>query len=165
MGKCLGVFDSGIGGLTVLKELIKLKKYDNIIYFGDTGRVPYGTRSEKTIISYADQDVRFLLDKGADEIVIACGTVSAIALDTLRENFNVPILGVIDPAVNDAVRTTKSGVVAVIGTSATIRSGVYEKKINARQSDKSVINVECPVKNYFCLTNANVQSTIKYKVI
>ncbi len=143
MEKCLGVFDSGIGGLTVLKELVQLDGYDKIIYFGDTGRVPYGTRSEATITEYARQDVRFLISKGATHIAAACGTVSAIALDKLKEEFDMPIIGVIDAAVQDAVNTTKNGKIGVIGTAATIKNGVYERKIKQLNGDIQVLNVAC----------------------
>ncbi len=145
MKKILGVFDSGIGGLSVLRELVLLEGYDEIIYFGDTGRVPYGTRSEATITEYARQDVRFLLSKGATHIAAACGTVSAIALDALNDEFDVPVIGVIDAAVKDAVATTKNGKIGVIGTAATIKNGVYERKIKQIDSNVEVINVACPL--------------------
>ena len=145
MEKCLGVFDSGIGGLSVLRELVKLEGYDKIIYFGDTGRVPYGTRSEETITEYARQDVRFLISRGATHIAAACGTVSAIALDTLKKEFDLPIIGVIDAAVDDAVKNCKNGKIGVIGTAATIKNGVYERKIKAIDPTIQVINVACPL--------------------
>lgn len=145
MEKCLGVFDSGIGGLSVLRELIKLEGYDRVVYFGDTGRVPYGTRSEHTITEYARQDVKFLLSKGATEIAVACGTVSAIALDSLKNEFNVPIVGVIDAAVRDAVSATQNGVIGVIGTSATIKNGIYARKISEQNKNIKVVNTACPL--------------------
>ena len=145
MEKCLGVFDSGIGGLSVLKEIIQLDGYDRIVYFGDTGRVPYGTRSEHTITEYARQDVNFLISKGATEITAACGTVSAIALDSLKREFSVPIVGVIDAAVSDAVSATKNGVIGVIGTAATIANGIYERKIKNLDSSIRVVNTACPL--------------------
>lgn len=145
MEKCLGVFDSGIGGLSVLKELALLEGYDKIIYFGDTGRVPYGTRSEATITEYARQDVKFLISKGATHIAAACGTVSAIALDTLKKEFDLPIIGVIDAAVKDAVNSTANRKIGVIGTAATIKNGVYQRKIHEIDGDIEVINVACPL--------------------
>lgn len=129
----LGVFDSGVGGLTVLREIIGRNRYEKIIYLGDTGRVPYGTRSAEKIKEYAGEDISFLLRQGADEIVAACGTVSAVALDTLRESHpDVHIEGVIDATVAGAERATKNGRIGVIGTAATVRSGVYQRRLGEK---------------------------------
>ena len=94
----IGIFDSGLGGLTALKELRALHPECDIIYFGDTGRVPYGTRSKQILLRYADEDIRFLLSKGADRILAACGTVSSVALPTIENDYNVKVTGVVDPA-------------------------------------------------------------------
>ncbi len=129
MAKCLGIFDSGLGGLTVLKEILKTSAADRIVYFGDTGRVPYGSRTKEIITEYSRQDVRFLLSKGADEIIVACGTASANALEQLQQEFTVPLAGVIDVSARAAMAATRSGRIGVIGTAATIRSQIYRQKI------------------------------------
>lgn len=139
----LGVFDSGVGGLTVLRELIGRNRYEKIIYLGDTGRVPYGTRSAEKIREYAEEDLSFLLGRGAGEIVAACGTVSSVALDSLREAHpGLHIEGVIDATVTGAARATKNGRIGVIGTAATVRSGVYQRRLGG---DFRVIAQACPL--------------------
>lgn len=105
--RSIGVFDSGLGGLTAAKEIMKLFPNESIVYFGDTGRVPYGTRSKDTIIKYTHGDIRFLLSHNVKMIVIACGTASSAALPHIREDYDVPIYGVVDAAVYEAVRVTK----------------------------------------------------------
>lgn len=145
MGKSLGIFDSGLGGLTVLREVLKTNRYDRIVYFGDTGRVPYGTRSRETIEKYAMQDVRFLLSKEIDEVIIACGTVSANALDSLRRTFSQPITGVIDVSAAAAVRATRNGRIGVIGTKATVVSQIYPQKIHALSPEVQTFCVPCPL--------------------
>ncbi|MEG0321985.1 MAG: glutamate racemase, partial [Oscillospiraceae bacterium] len=128
----IGVFDSGLGGLTAMRELMRLMPGEDLIYFGDTGRVPYGSRSRDTILRYARQDVAFLRTFDLKAIVIACGTVSTAALDILTaENPDLPIFGVVDPAAQEAVTATKSGRIGLIGTAATIRSGVFAHRIVA----------------------------------
>lgn len=140
----IGVFDSGLGGLSAVREIRSLLPAEDLIYFGDTGRVPYGTRSRETIRRYAAQDIRFLLSHAdCKAVVVACGTVSANALDMLRENNDIPIIGVIDPAVNAAARTTKNGKIGVIATPSTIASGAYEKALLANNPSFSVISQAC----------------------
>lgn len=145
MTECLGVFDSGFGGLTVLKELLRANTYKKIIYFGDTGRVPYGTRSRANILRYSRQDMRFLLSKGAQEVVIACNTVSAIAMEELQQEFPVPIHGVIEASAPAAVHRTRNGRIGVIATAATVRNGAYEKAIRAMDPALSVTSIACPL--------------------
>ncbi len=118
----IGVFDSGVGGLTVVKELIKLLPNENLVYFGDTARVPYGTKSEKTIKEYSIQNTKFLTSHNVKAIVIACNTSSAIALDYIASMINIPVIGVIKPGAQAAVNYTKNKKIAVIGTTATITS-------------------------------------------
>lgn len=127
----IGVFDSGLGGLTAVRELQRLLPGEDIIYFGDTARVPYGGRSRDTLVRYARQDVAFLRTFDLKAIVIACGTVSTTALDVLTEENDIPIWGVVEPAAEAAARSTKNGLVGLIGTQATIRSGAYERRIAA----------------------------------
>ncbi len=141
----IGIFDSGIGGLTALKEIMKLTPGEELIYFGDTGRVPYGSRSFSTIIKYAEQDAAFLMSNNVDAIVVACGTVSTTALSHLRSTLPVPVIGVVEPSAEAAVNATKNGKIAVIGTAATIRSGAFEKEIKRISPNAEVITQACPL--------------------
>ncbi len=140
----IGVFDSGLGGLSAVKELQKLMPNEHIIYFGDTGRVPYGTKSYETIKKYAEQDVRFLQSFDVKAILAACGTVSAVALDELKQKFSIPLYGVVDDAASKAVHETKSGIIAVAGTEATIGSGIFERKLSNYGLSR-YIGVACPL--------------------
>jgi len=140
-----GIFDSGLGGLTALKELHSLIPGEPLIYFGDTGRVPYGTRSAATIIKYARQDAAFLLSQGVDAILVACGTASTTALKELRDSLPVPVIGVVEPAAEAAVEATKNDRIAVIGTPATIRTGAFEAAITLRMPEATVISRPCPL--------------------
>lgn len=141
----IGVFDSGMGGLTAIKQIVRMMPDEDIIYFGDTGRVPYGTRSKDTIIKYACQDVRFLLSKKVDAILIACGTVSANAISVLREQFDVPIFGVVEAASEKAVELTSNGIIGIIGTNATVKSDAYTKHINSLRPDIITVSTPCPL--------------------
>jgi len=125
----IGIFDSGLGGLTALKEIRAAYPEQDLVYFGDTGRVPYGPRSRDIIIQYARQDMRFLMTHKPDAVVVACGTVSSTALENLRAEFDLPIIGVVEGASKRALEITQNGRIGVIGTAATIRSGAYEKTI------------------------------------
>jgi glutamate racemase len=131
----LGIFDSGLGGLTVVREILKRLPNRPIIYFGDTARVPYGNKSEEVIKKYANEGVEFLLSRGAQVIILACNTMSAVAFDELKKKYSppaggVPIFEVITPAVKRALEVTKNGRIGVIGTRATINSKIYENKIS-----------------------------------
>ncbi len=141
----IGIFDSGLGGLTALKELRKLHPSCDIVYFGDTGRVPYGTRSKDILLRYADEDIRFLLSKGADRILAACGTVSSVALPSLEANYAIPVSGVVKPAAAEAVSKTKNNIIGVIGTGATISSGAFSREIKALNANANIIEVACPL--------------------
>ncbi len=141
----IGVFDSGMGGLTAIKQIVKMMPQEDIIYFGDTGRVPYGTRSKDTIIKYSCQDVRFLLSKGVDAILIACGTVSANAIDILRSEFDVPIFGVVEAAAEKACELTANGKVGIIGTNATVKSNAYVEHIKGMRPDIETVSTPCPL--------------------
>ena len=136
--RAIGIFDSGLGGLTVVREIIKLLPNENIVYFGDTGRVPYGTRSRDTINKYALQDERFLLSHNVKLIVAACGTVSSVAADTAN-SLPVPFVEVVSHSVNAAVKATKNGKIGVLATSATISSGAHKKQILNLLPDAQVI--------------------------
>ena len=142
----IGVFDSGIGGLTVYQALrVTLPAHERLIYLGDTARVPYGTRSEATVARYAVEGTRFLLRRGIKMLVVACNTMSAVALDALRGEMNGPVLGVIDPGVEAACRATRGGAIGVIGTAATIRSAAYARAIARRLPQARVISRACPL--------------------
>lgn len=140
----IGVFDSGLGGLTVLKELENVLPNESFVYFGDTGRVPYGSRSNNTIISYARQDENFLLSKGVKYIVAACGTVSAVAADTAKE-LPVSFMGVVENSVKAAVLATQNNKIGVIGTSATINNGAHKKQILKLLPNAEVVTADCPL--------------------
>ena len=140
--RAIGVFDSGLGGLTVVRELFKTLPNEEIIYFGDTGRVPYGTRSVETIKKYARQDERFLLSRDVKLIVAACGTVSSVASDTADE-LPVPFFEVVSHAAKAAVEATKNGKIAVIGTNATVKSLQHEKQILSLMPSAEVLNQNC----------------------
>ncbi len=140
----IGVFDSGLGGLSVIKELTRVLPNENIIYFGDTGRVPYGTRSADTIVKYAKEDERFLLSHDVKLIIAACGTVSSVAAHTAK-SLPVPFIEVVTPASIAAVNATKNGKIGVLGTSATVSSNSYKKKMLEIRSDLMVTQVACPL--------------------
>ena len=140
----IGVFDSGLGGLTAVKELKKVLPNESIVYFGDTGRVPYGTRSKSTIIRYASQDANFLLEKGVKAIVAACGTVSSSAKEELKK-LPVPYIDVITATALAAVNATQNKKIGVIGTGATVKSGSFSKAINAIDGEIEVTATACPL--------------------
>ena len=141
----IGVFDSGLGGLTAAGELCRLLPGEDIVYFGDTGRVPYGGRSRETIIKYARQDVAFLRTFDLKAILIACGTVSTTALDVLAAENPIPILGVVEPAARAAGRLTRGGNIGLIGTQTSVRSGAYERAIRAIDPAARVCARACPL--------------------
>ena len=141
----IGVFDSGLGGLTAVREIRSILPSENIIYFGDTSRVPYGGRSPETILKYARQDVRFLRTFDVKAILVACGTVSSNALPRLVEENDVPMSGVVEPACRRALTLTKSKKVGVIATAATIRSGAYERVIHTLDERTEVLSKACPL--------------------
>lgn len=141
----VGVFDSGVGGLTVAREISRQLPNENIVYFGDTARVPYGSKSQNTIIRFSEQIIRFLKTKQVKAIVIACNTASALALDAVRDEFDIPIMGVVIPGARAAVETTRNQKVGVIGTDATVQSGMYTKVIQSMAPDIEVIEKACPL--------------------
>lgn len=142
----IGVFDSGLGGLTALSELHRLMPNEDIIYFGDNARIPYGTKSPEIIRKFALQDTRFLLSRGVKAILVACGTVSSNCLAEVSEQAGIPVVGVIDAAAKKAAAIAKTGEnrVAVLGTSATINSGAFEKAL-AENGVAEIINCPCPM--------------------
>ncbi len=141
----IGVFDSGLGGLTAVRELRRLLPGEDIVYFGDTGRVPYGSRSREAIIKYARQDVAFLNTFDLKAIVIACGTVSSTALEILQQENRCPVFGVVEPAARAAAQASVSGKIGLIGTEASIRSGAYERQLSRLRPDGTVTAQACPL--------------------
>lgn len=142
----IGVFDSGLGGLTAMSELRRIMPNEDIIYFGDSARIPYGTKSKQVIKKFALQDARFLLSRGVKAILVACGTVSSNCLDDVKNESGIPVVGVIEEAAKTASDIAKrgNGRVAVLGTSATVKSGAFETEINKNGVD-GVISVACPM--------------------
>jgi glutamate racemase len=141
----IGIFDSGVGGLTVASEVMKRLPGEDIIYFGDTGRYPYGSRSPQIVRKFALEDVDFLSGSGIKAVVVACNTASSVALDVLRGRFTIPIMGVIEPGARAAVRATINGILGVIGTRATIKSGSYNQAIERIDPGLKVIAKPCPL--------------------
>ena len=137
----IGVFDSGLGGLTVVKALKELLPNESIVYFGDTARLPYGVKSQGLVKQYSKEIIKFLLEKNAKAVIIACNTATAMALNSLKNEFkNIPIIGVIDPGSEKAIFETATQKIGVIGTIATISSGAYEKSIQQKNKTKSKTN-------------------------
>lgn len=141
----IGVFDSGLGGLTVVKELKKILPHENIIYFGDTGRVPYGTRGRDTVVKYACQDISFLLSQNVKMIIAACGTVSATLPQSVISDLPLPFTGVLLPAAQAACVTSLNGKIGVIGTPTTIKSGAYGKAMRSIRNDAVITGNACPL--------------------
>ncbi len=143
--RAIGVFDSGIGGLTVMKELLNRLPGESFVYFGDTARVPYGTKSAETVLRFSKENVAFLMEKGVKLVVVACNTASAAALPILREEMSIPIVGVIEPGIQAAIEASRAARVGVIGTMATIRSGAYQNGIKNLAPDVEVFARPCPL--------------------
>jgi len=142
----IGIFDSGVGGLTVVKEVMNSLQGEAIVYFGDTARVPYGSKSKKTVTKFSAQIIRFLLTQNVKAIIIACNTVSSNSIEELREMFpDIPIVEVVGPGVHMALRTTKSGRIGVIGTQATIASNKYPELLRAQNKNLEVYGKACPL--------------------
>ncbi len=143
--QAIGVFDSGVGGLTVLKQLMHVLPHERFIYFGDTARVPYGNKSRQTIIRYSIENTICLLEKNIKLLVIACNTVSALALSKLRQLFTIPIVDVIEPGAEKAAAMTRHQHIAVLGTRATIQSGAYQTAIRKLIPQAALFPIACPL--------------------
>lgn len=141
----IGVFDSGVGGLTVVREIMRQIPQEPIVYFGDTARVPYGSKSRDTIIRYSQQIIRFLKTQNVKAIVVACNTASAYALDEVRKELDIPIIGVVRPGAKVAAQVTENGKIGVIGTEGTIHSQLYTKIIQKSHPDYQVFGKACPL--------------------
>jgi glutamate racemase len=145
MKGAIGVFDSGIGGLTVLKEIVRLLPGEDTIYLGDTARVPYGTKSPETVAHYSIENTSFLIEKGLKVLVVACNTASAFALAELKKIFPLPIIGVIEPGARKAVEVSEIKRIGVIGTEGTIKSDAYFEAIKSIDDDVQVFSKACPI--------------------
>ncbi len=141
----VGVFDSGVGGLTVVREIMRQMPNERIVYFGDTARVPYGSKSKETITRFSEQIMRFLLSQNVKAIVVACNTASAYALPTLEQECPVPIIGVMKPGARTATEKTRNGRIGVIGTNATVSSGIYTSYIKELMPEAEVLGRACPL--------------------
>ena len=141
----IGVFDSGVGGLTVVREIMRQIPEERIVYFGDTARVPYGGKSTDTLIRYTRQIIRFLKTRGVKAIVVACNTASAVALEAVRDELDIPIIGVVRPGAKVAAAATKNKKIGIIGTETTVNSGMYVKLIQDLLPDAQVIGKACPL--------------------
>ena len=141
----IGVFDSGVGGLTVVRELVGLLPGEDIVYFGDTARVPYGTKSAETVVRFAREDLGFLTGRGVKLIVIACNTASSVALPLLADEEEIPVIGVLLPGARGAAAATGNGRIAVIGTTATVNSGAYEKALGDISDGFEIMSRPCPL--------------------
>lgn len=139
------VFDSGVGGLTVAREIMRQLPNERIVYFGDTARVPYGSKSQETITKFSKQIVRFLQTQGVKAIVVACNSVSACALDELEKDVDIPIVDVVRPGAKTAIGATKNGRIGVIATEATVGSGIYSRYIKNNSPDATVLSKACPL--------------------
>jgi len=141
----IGIFDSGIGGLTVADKIFRLLPNEKVIYFGDTARVPYGNKSKETVTRFSKEIVSFLLKFKVKLIIVACNTASSLSLKALQSSFSVPIVGVIRPGVEEALKSTRSGRIGVIGTEATVKSAAYKKEIKSISKDTFVAQESCPL--------------------
>jgi glutamate racemase len=141
----IGLFDSGIGGLTVLQKIIELLPKENTVYLGDTARAPYGTKSVETVLRYSCENSEFLVEKGVKLVVVACNTSTAIALDRLKSSLEVPVIGVIEPGVRKALEKSRNKKIGVIGTEATIQSGAYTTALRAKDVKVEVYSRACPL--------------------
>ncbi len=141
----IGIFDSGIGGLTVLREVYSELPAEDIVYFGDTAHLPYGTKSKETITKFSIDNVKFLQGFGTKIVIVACNTASSLSLDELKKRFSFPIIGVIDPGAKQAMQATKNGRIGIIGTKATIGSGSYEASLKRLDKSVKVFSEACPL--------------------
>ena len=141
----IGIFDSGVGGLTVFSEVEKALPREEIVYFGDTARVPYGTKSKETVTKFSVENVEFLMKHNVKLVLVACNTASSLSLDFLKRCFRVPIIGVIEPGARNAAASTRNNRIGVVGTNATIISGAYEKAVKKISPKIAVYSQSCPI--------------------
>lgn len=165
----IGVFDSGVGGLTVTKEIIRQMPGESIVYFGDTKRVPYGDKPKETVIAYSRQIVRFLLKKKVKAIVIACNTITALAMDVLSQEFDIPIIGVVEAGAIAAVHTSTNGNIGIVGTTGTVQSGIYPRRMQMLRQDVHIFQkacpLLCPMVEQGMLTGERIESIVQEYVL
>jgi len=161
----IGIFDSGIGGLTVVKNIVEKCPLQDIVYFGDTARCPYGEKDRDTIISFSLNNARFLNQWPLDALIVACGTASACAIDALQQEMTIPVIGVIDTAVQAAVNATKNGRVAILATTTTIASRAYQEKLQSTSSLIQTVPLPCPqfvpLLEKRCVDSKQVRAIVK----
>lgn len=145
MDRPVGIFDSGLGGLTCVREFVRIAPGEDVEFFGDTARLPYGSKARDTIINYALQDISYLLDRGVKMIVAACGTVSSNLPEEVSQRLGVPFVGIVDPTAESAVKATKNGRIGILGTAATIASGSFEKTLLRMDGALDVYPRACPM--------------------
>lgn len=145
MNTPIGVFDSGVGGLTVAKEIMRQLPNESLVYFGDTARVPYGSKSKKTVCKYSRQIANFLLTQNVKAIVIACNTASALAREELEEMVDIPVIDVVQPGAKMAAECTKNNNIGILGTESTVKSGIYEEYLHKMNPDITVVSKACPL--------------------
>lgn len=143
--QAIGVFDSGLGGLTVVKEILKLLPNEKIIYFGDTAHLPYGNKSKETVTRFSIENTKFLLKFKVKVIVVACNTSCSLSLKTLKKKYKIPLVGVIEPAVTKALELSRNLRIGVIGTNSTIKSGIYQETLKKKNSKVKVFSKSCPL--------------------
>jgi len=143
--QAIGIFDSGVGGLTVMRQLMRLLPQERFIYFGDTARLPYGNKGRDTIVRYSIENALYLMQKNIKLLIVACNTASALALSELQERFTLPIIGMIEPGAEKAINTTRSQRIAILGTKGTIQSGAYQEAIYKRAPQSWIMPVACPL--------------------
>ncbi len=141
----IGIFDSGVGGLTVVREVINAMPLEDTVYFGDTARVPYGSKSKETVTEFSRQIMRFMISKNVKAVIIACNTISSNCYDILSREFDIPIIEVVNPGVESCLKVTKTNRVGVIGTNTTINSHAYEKKLKEKREGIVVYQKPCPL--------------------
>ena len=143
--QAIGIFDSGVGGLTVMRQLMRLLPQEHLIYFGDTARLPYGNKGRDTIVRYSIENALYLMQKNINLLIVACNTASALALRELQERFTLPIIGMIEPGAEKAIKATRSQRIAILGTKGTIQSGAYQEAICKRAPQSWIVPVACPL--------------------
>lgn len=139
------MFDSGIGGLTVMRAIQKKLPFEKIVYFADTARLPYGEKSPETVLRYSIENAVFLMEQNIKLLVVACSTASSVSVEKLRKIFNIPVIGTIEPGAERAVQVTKNGKIAILGTKGTIQSGTYQNELRKRLPDVHLVPIACPL--------------------
>lgn len=143
--QCIGMFDSGLGGLTVMRQMMAALPHEPIIYLGDTARIPYGSKSQETIIRYSIENAIFLMERNIKLLVIACNTATAYSLERLKKIFNIPVIGVIEPGVKKALQVSQNQKIAILATKGTIDSKCYQAEIAKRAADATIFPIACPL--------------------